>query len=111
LLQTDFVSAEHTAASILILCVKVWLAFSYVSFTVCFLYSTFALTCYLQTILFFFFFFKCLQPTFPLSRGCRCASHGVFWAAMGLAWATRGEGGGGSDFRKMSIIDVKFVIS
>jgi hypothetical protein len=29
----------------------------------------------------------------PLSRGCKCSSHDVFWPAIGVAWATR-EGWG-----------------
>jgi hypothetical protein len=29
---------------------------------------------------------------FPLSRGCKHVSHGVFRAAIELAWATRGRG-------------------
>jgi hypothetical protein len=39
--------------------------------------------------------------TFPLSRGCKCSSHDVFWAVIVLVWVT--SEGEGSDFRKRSI--------
>lgn len=49
-----------------------------------------------------------LRTTFRLSRGRKCASHGVIWAAIWLAWAIRRERC--KEFRKRFITDFALVI-